>query len=401
MRGGLRIGRLFGIDLTVDFTWGLIFLLMSWNLTAVFQTWHPTWSLGVCVLVAIVATLLFFGSVIAHELAHALVARSFGMRTRQIRLFLFGGVSDIEHEPDSAGAEFWMAIVGPLTSFGLAFLFFVVGGATVPMRPSFDPTNAFESLSHLSPLSTLLVWLAPVNLMVGAFNLIPGFPLDGGRVLRALLWKSTGDLDHATFAASIVGRTIGWCFIVAGIAMVFCARVPLLGQGAGSGLWLAFIGWFLSSAATESYQALQVQEIMAGVRVADLMRRSGYAVQPQASVGLVAVDWFMRSREHAFPVVDRDNRLVGLVSVGDLRKVPTTAWNETSVVEIMTPRSRLAVVTANDAAEQALAKLSELDVNQLPVMDGDVLVGILSRADIARWLELRVGARAIGSPRTA
>lgn len=400
MRGGLRIGRLFGIDVTVDFSWALVFLLMSWNLTAVFLTWHPTWSLGGAVVLAVVAALLFFGSVLAHELAHALVAKSFGMRVRQIRLFLFGGVSDIEREPPSPGAEFWMAIVGPLTSFGLALIFLVVAGTTLPTLSRIDPTNPFEMLSQLGPLSTLFFWLGPVNLTVGLFNLIPGFPLDGGRVLRAAIWKLTGDLHHATFAASIVGRTIGWSFVIAGIAMVFGARIPFFGQGAGSGVWLAFIGWFLSSAATGSYAALQVQEVLAGVRVGHLMRRSGYVVPPDASIRSVASDWFMRSSEHAFPVVAGD-LLVGLVSVGDLRRVPQEVWDATAVTAIMTPRDRLAVVAPYDDAESAVRKLGALDVDQLPVVDGEALVGMLSRADVARWLELHVGGPHLGAPRAA
>ncbi len=400
MRGGLRIGRLFGIDVTIDFSWTLVFLLMSWNLTAVFLTWHPTWSLGGSVLLAVVAALLFFGSVVAHELAHALVAKSFGMQVRQIRLFLFGGVSDIEREPPSPGAEFWMAIVGPLTSFGLAVIFLAIVGTTLRTPPSIMPEDALEMLSQLGPLSTLFFWLGPVNLMVGLFNLIPGFPLDGGRVLRAALWKATGDLHRATFAASVVGRSIGWCFIIAGIAMVFGARIPFFGHGAGSGLWLAFIGWFLSSAATGSYAALQVQEVMSGVRVGHLMRRPELVVPPNASVESVARDWFMRSSERAFAVVEGDV-LVGLVSVGDLRKIPQEEWDGTLVTAIMTPRNRLVVVTAYDDAEEALRRLGELDVDQLPVVNGDTLVGMVSRATIARWLELHVAGSHIARPRPA
>lgn len=398
MRGALRIGRLFGIDLAIDWSWGLIFLLMSWNLTAVFHAWHPSWPLVACFALALVAAVLFFASVVAHELAHALVAKSYSIRVREIRLFLFGGVSNIESEPPSPGAEAWMAIVGPLVSIGLGIVFIVLAGLALPR---IDATNPWETLAALGPLATLFFWLGPINLFVGIFNLVPGFPLDGGRILRAVIWKITGDLHRATLAASTVGRAIGWTFVMLGIAMAFGARIPFFGQGAGSGLWLAFIGWFLASAAERSFGALVVQEVLDGVRVGQLMRRTGSIVPPETTVRAVVNDWFMRSSEHAFPVVV-DGRLLGLVCVGDVRKLPQSAWDNTLVTAVMTPRERLAVVGPADGAESALRKLGELDVDQLPVVDGELLVGMISRRDIARWLELHVGTpRGIAAPRAA
>lgn len=398
MGGALRIGRLLGIDLAIDWSWGLIFLLMSWNLTAVFHTWHPSWSLVACLGLALIAALLFFASVVAHELAHAVVAKSFGIKVREIRLFLFGGVSNIESEPPSAGAELWMAIVGPLVSIGLGLVFIALASLTVPHIDAADP---WATLAALGPVATLLFWLGPINVFVGIFNLVPGFPLDGGRVLRAIVWKITGDLHKATLAASTVGRALGWTFVLMGIAMAFGARIPFFGQGAGSGIWLAFIGWFLASAAERSFGALVVQEVLQGVSVAQLMRRTGSMVPPETTVRAVVNDWFMRSSEHAFPVVF-DGRLLGLVCVGDVRKLPQHAWDNTLVTAIMTPRERLAVVGPGTPAEAALRKLGELDVDQLPVLEGELLVGMISRRDLARWLELHVGApRGVAAPRPA
>lgn len=257
MRGAFRIGRLFGIDVGVDRSWGIVFALMAWNLTAVFHGWHPTWALLACCILALFAVLLFFASVLAHEFAHALVARSFGMSVRDIRLFLFGGVSNIEREPSSPGAEFWMAIAGPLTSFGLGVAFVALAAATLSVPPS-EASDPVHVLSGLGPISTLFLWLGPVNVIVGVFNLLPGFPLDGGRVLRAILWKASGDLRRATLAATIGGRTLGWTFLLMGLAMVFGATLPVFGGGAGSGVWLTFVGWFLSSAASRSSDALAV-----------------------------------------------------------------------------------------------------------------------------------------------
>lgn len=398
MTGTLRIGRLFGIDIGIDWSWGLVFLLMSWNLTVVFHSWHPGWPVIGCLLLAIVAALLFFSSVLAHELAHAVVAQSFGMKVREIRLFLFGGVSNIEREPPSPKAEFWMAIVGPLMSFALGFVFIVLASFALPRV---DAASPWDTLASLGPVATLFFWLGPVNILVGAFNLIPGFPLDGGRVLRAAVWRATGDLHKATLAASTAGRVIGWALVALGIAMVFGARVPVFGRGAGGGVWLAFIGWFLASAATRSYGALVLKEVLEGVRVSQLMRRSGWVVPPETSVRRAVDEWFMRSSEHAFPVVT-DGVLLGLVCVGDVRKLSQEAWDRTPVQAIMTPRESLSTVAPDDPAEDALRRLGELDVDQLPVLDGERLVGMVARRDIARWLELNTAPpRAIGMPRTA
>jgi Zn-dependent protease/CBS domain-containing protein len=399
MRGGLRLGRLFGIDVTIDWSWTLVFVLITWNLTVVFRTWHPSWPPVGGFFLAVAAAVIFFGSVLAHELAHALVATSYGMSVREIRLFLFGGVSNIEREPPSPKAEFWIAIAGPLLSLGLGLAFITGAGLMLPSGRA----TTWEALAGLGPLATLLFWLGPINVMLGAFNLIPGFPLDGGRVLRAAIWKVTGDGHKATFAASTAGRVIGWMFVFMGVAMIFGAKIPFFGRGAGSGIWLAFIGWFLTSAAEQSYGAMVVQETLQGVHVSDLMRRAGRVVPVETSVRAVVDDWFLRSNEHAFPVV-RNGRLLGVISVGDVRKIARETWDATAVTSIMTPRERLAVVSATDGAESALRTLAERDVDQLPVLegDGDLLVGMISRSDLARWLELHSGGPGrLGLPRHA
>lgn len=388
MRRGLRLGRLFGIDIMIDLSWAFVLVLMSWNLSTVFTQWHPAWSLGACFGLAVLATLLFFGSVLAHELAHALVAGSYGVRANEIRLFLFGGVASLDREPPSAAAEFWIAVVGPLVSFSLGIAFVVAAMLLVPAEV--DATRPWDTMARLGPLTTLLFWLGPVNVMVGAFNLIPGFPLDGGRLLRALLWRATGDLHKATLTSSIVGRGVGWTFIVMGVAMIFGVRIPFFGQGAVGGMWLAFIGWFLASAAQRSYGALLVQDVLAGVRVSTLMRTRGWAVPANTPVSAVANQWFMRASERSFPVVD-DGRLVGLVCVGDVRKLREDAWSTTPVTAIMTPRQRLAVASPDEDAPSALRKLAQLDVDQLPVLADERLVGMLTRSDVTRWLELHLG----------
>ena len=257
MDRGFSIGHIFGINIRVDWSWLLIFVLVVWNLASVFGGVHPDWGPALSWGTALVAALLFFGSVLAHELAHSLVARARGIPVRGITLFLFGGVSNIQREPPSAGAEFIMAIVGPLTSVVLGAILLVIGVASAGPLPNAaaDP-NQF--LASLGPLTTLLLWLGTVNIVVGIFNMIPAFPLDGGRVLRSIFWAISNNLRKATRWASWIGQGIAWLMIVAGIAMVFGVQLPVLGTGPISGLWLAFIGWFLNSSASRSYQQVEL-----------------------------------------------------------------------------------------------------------------------------------------------
>jgi Zn-dependent protease/CBS domain-containing protein len=398
MRGTLRIGRLFGIDVGIDWSWTFVALLMTWSLTGLFLRGHPGWAFEASFVLALVATTLFFASVIAHEFAHALVAKAYGMTVRDIRLFLFGGVSNIEREPPSPGAELLIAIVGPLTSFALGILFL---GAAYLALPNVSPTSPWLGFENLGPLPTLLLWLGPINLMVGAFNLVPGFPLDGGRILRAIVWRLTGDLRKSTFVAAMTGRVLGWTFVAMGLAMALGARFPFFGQGAASGLWLALIGWFLSSAADGSYRAVVVEEALKGVRVARLMRRTGYVAAPSSTVGAVVNDGFMRSSDQTFPVVEY-GMLLGVVSLSDVRALPHDAWDTTNVTVIMTPRERIVVATPEEDVASALRRLATLGTDQLPVVEGDELAGMLSARDVARWLELHMDAkRDLGSPRPA
>src|SRR5262249_12433427 len=207
-----RIGRLFGIDLRVDWSWVFIFVLLTWNLVAVFSRWHPDWTPVEALVIAACASLLFFGCVLLHELAHSLVAMRYGVQVRSITLFLFGGVSNIEQEPPSAKAEFLIAIVGPITSIALGILALVL--ASLAMTTSMtNAGDAIDAFARLGPVATLLAWLGPINVTIGIFNLIPGFPLDGGRVLRSIFWAASGDLRRSTRWASAVGQAIGWFFI--------------------------------------------------------------------------------------------------------------------------------------------------------------------------------------------
>jgi Zn-dependent protease/CBS domain-containing protein len=390
---GVRIGRIFGIRIAFDYSWIFIVVLLTWSLTAGFARWHRDWSPATDLATAFVATLLFFGSVLLHELAHSLVAKRFGIPVDSITLFLFGGVSNIEREPPSAKAEFLMAIVGPLTSIVLGIALLALGSLAirVPADAMADPSLA---IARLTPAESLLMWLGPINILVGVFNLIPGFPLDGGRVLRSILWAITKDLHVATRWASAIGQAIGWFFVLLGVAIAFGARVPFFGRGLVSGLWLAFIGWFLSSAAALTWRRQLMQEILEGITVSRLMRPDGPTLAPEATLGSFVSDWLMRGDERAFPVVDEERRLLGIVSLADVRSAPREVWDATPVSQVMTPAGRLVVTTPREDVARALDKMVRADVSQLPVLDGSRLLGMLLRRDVARWVELHAQAGA-------
>jgi Zn-dependent protease/CBS domain-containing protein len=386
MKSGFRIARILGINIEVDWSWLLIFILVTWNLSVVFGSAHPDWGGWLATSIALVAALLFFISVLVHELAHSLIARARDMPVRNIKLFLFGGVSNIEREPPSPGAEFVMAVVGPLTSIVLGVLLVLVGGFTIPVGEAIaDPQQA---VAQLSPLTTLLLWLGSINIFLGFFNLVPGFPLDGGRVLRSIFWAASDDLRRATRWATWIGQGIAWLMIGAGIAMVFGVQLPLLGGGISGGLWLAFIGWFLHSSAVMSYRQVVVQDILEDVPVTRMMRSNPPTVSPTMTVDELVHDGVMGTDDHAFPVVD-EGRLAGLVTLEDVREIPQASWGNTTVEEIMTAADRLVSVTPDQDAAEALTRLQSRDVRQLPVMRNGSLAGLLRRRDIVKWLQLQ------------
>jgi Zn-dependent protease len=385
MKGGLRIARIFGIDIRVDLTWVLIFVLVTWNLSLVFAQSHPDWSRWLATGLALIASILFFISVLVHEMAHSLVAKSRGMPVRYIKLFLFGGVSNIEREPPSPAAEFLMALVSPLTSILLGLFLVVAGGFTAPFGEAVaDPAVV---VAQLGPLTTLLMWLGSINILLGFFNLIPAFPLDGGRILRAILWTSMDNLRRATRWASQTAQGIGWLMILVGISMIFGVQFPFLGGGVSGGLWLGFIGWFLNRSAVLGYRQVVVQDILEDVPVARMMRSNPPSVSPGISVAELVHEGIMVKDDHAFPVVD-EGRLAGLVTLEDVQAIPRTSWSRTKVREIMTPARQLVSVTAEEDAAEALNKLQARDVRQLPVMRNGSLAGLLRRRDIVKWLQL-------------
>lgn len=387
MRSGFKVGSLFGINIYIDWSWILIFLLVTWNLAgAVFPSLHPDWGTGLNIALGIAASLLFFLSILAHELAHSLVAKARGLPVRRITLFFFGGVSNIEREPPSPKTEFLMAIVGPLTSILLGIVFLWLGRQNINgMNTGLE--NPEQLLRGLDPLSTMLLWLGPINILIGLFNLVPGFPLDGGRILRSAFWAMMDDFRKATRWSTIIGQGFGWLMILAGIAMIFGATIPLLGTGIGNGIWFAFIGWFLVNAAAQSYQQVLIEDMLEDVPVTRLMRETAPAVSPNMPLSAFVYDHVMRGDERAFPVMDGE-RLLGVVYVENLREVDRSHWDTTTVKEVMTPEKELEVVTPREDAMDAFQKLARKEMRQIPVVQNGELVGMLRRRDILRWLQV-------------
>jgi Zn-dependent protease len=394
----MRLGQIAGIEIAVDWSLLIIFWLIFSSLAlGLFPQWHPEWSATQSWLTALAAALLFFGSVLVHELAHALVGRTRGVVIRRITLFMFGGMAQMENEPPSWRSELVMAIVGPLASLAIGVsCLWLVTAISGPLE--IDPDNPQAVFAGLGSFTTLLAWLGPVNIMLGLFNLVPGFPMDGGRVLRAILWAITGNLQRATRAAARGGQGFAFLLMATGIMMVLGLRVPVLGGGLLGGLWLALIGWFLNNAAIMSYRELLVRESLAHVPVAQVMQTQFTRIDPQMRISTLVEEQLMSSGQRSFPV-EQDGVLVGLVSLADLRKRPRAAWTGSTVAEIMTPAKALECLTPQQDAMEALSLVAQKNLNQLPVLDDGKLVGLVRREDILKWLAVHGGPAPVSQTR--
>jgi len=375
MKGAIRLGSIRGIEIGVHYNWLLIFFLVAWSLAmGYFPQSYPGWTSLVYWTTGVIASILLFVSVLLHELAHSFVAQARGLPVRSITLFIFGGVSNIVREAENPRTEFAMAVVGPLSSLVIAGVFYGLF-LVVPNK--------------LDPLAALLSYLALINAFLAVFNLIPGFPLDGGRVLRSIIWGATGNLVKATNIAGRVGLVFGWGLIGVGLFQI------LTGNFLG-GIWIAFIGWFLSSAAESSRQGTTAQEYLKGFKVKDVMTPNPQTIGPGATVLEVVQGIFSQYHRRAVPVA-RDGKLVGIVTLTNIRGLPQEKWAITPVEAIMT-KAPLQCVSPEDDLARAMAMIAEQDVNQVLVCTDSGLVGIISRADIIRHLqytqELRIRRKA-------
>lgn len=369
MPGSFRIGQLAGIDIYINVSWIIILVFLTWSLAVSwFPAIYPGWSTATYWITSLIAALLLFVSVLLHELAHSVVARARGLSVHNITLFIFGGVSNIEQEPTSAGIEFQMAVVGPVVSILIGIICYLL---LLPLR------------GVNSPVAGVLGYLAITNVALGVFNLIPGFPLDGGRVLRSIIWKVTGSLRKATRAATIVGEIVAYLFILVGIWQFFTG--DLIG-----GIWIGFIGWFLLSSARAANSQVALQSMFRGVKVSQVMNPAPVTVPANISLQKLVDEYFLPQGLRS-ALVTQGEQLAGLITLADIRHVAREQWPQTPVGYAMIPRDRLHVVYPQQNLNDVLPLMASQDVNQLPVVQDERVVGILSRDSIVRFLEIRRG----------
>jgi Zn-dependent protease/predicted transcriptional regulator len=366
MNPTVTLGRVWGIPIGLHWSWFIVFALITSSLGAGYlpEEYPALPAAGLWSIAALTAVLMFV-SVVLHELGHAWVARRNGIGVKQITLFVFGGIAQITSNPASAGAEFRIAIAGPIVSFGLAGMFgglWLAGHGTDWLAA---PTG----------------WLASINLMLAVFNLIPGYPLDGGRVLRATIWQVTGDEPRASRVAAASGHVVALGFVGLGMLSVLTGNV-------GNGLWLILLGWFLQTAATANAQQTLLQQLLRGVTVEQLMRRTVVMLPSSATLREVVDDQIMKHGERLFLIVD-DTRPRGLLTLRDVTRVPRERWETTPAGVAMEPWESLIVVTPGTELLAAMQAMDDADVAQVPVASNGTVLGTLSREEIVRYLRLR------------
>jgi Zn-dependent protease/CBS domain-containing protein len=370
---GWRLGKFFGINVEINYTWLIIFGLVFYSLsTNLFPQQHPDVPRSQLWLAALVTTLLFFASLLLHELAHSVMARHLGMKVARITLFIFGGVSQMSHEPRSARSEFLMAIVGPLTSLFLAGVFYLF-------------YTACRSAGAPGLWTFACGWVAGINALLAGFNMLPAYPLDGGRVLRSALWAAWNNLERATRVAATVGQFFGYAMIAVGV-------LQLVGGLVVNGLWLLALGWLLTSMASSSYQRVQIQRILGDVYVHDLMSSPVATIPATASLDEAARSYFLPTRFTAFGVEDA-GRIVGMVRMDDISAVPQDRWPMTSVSEVakeLDPEKM--TIAADKEAVEAMMQMAQNSLGRLLVTDyAGAIVGIISQSDIFQLIRVKGG----------
>lgn len=365
---GVKLGKVLGFEISIDWSWLLIFFLVVYTLAVgYFPKLHPRFDVQTSWVLGVAAAILLFVSVLIHELSHSVVARRYGTDVKGITLFIFGGVSQTTDEPKSAAEEFWMAIVGPATSIVLAVVFGVLELVGMTAR---WPAEAIA----------LVAYLAMINFALGIFNLVPGFPLDGGRVLRSIVWAITGNLEKSTRYASYAGQGFGYALMAIGLLEIVMAGA-LIG-----GLWLIFIGWFLTGAARSSYEQLVVRQELAGVPVETVMTTDVPEIPAEMTIRQFVDEHLLRHEYACYPVLKRDE-VVGVVGTEEVRAVPSQMWDFTPVEAIVHRIDGAYQIDSREDAWDALAKLTSPDVCRLLVMEDGHLKGTLGREALYRLIQ--------------
>ena len=371
MKAHINLGRIFGVQVGLHYSWFIIALLVTLSLASQFYVSNPDWGSGLIWTSAVVTGLLFFAALLAHELSHAVVARMRGLPVRGITLFALGGVAQTEKDSADAKTELLVGIVGPITSALIGFLCLGLAWAIgwVPITAAHTPVVA------------ILVWLGYINIILALFNMIPGFPLDGGRVLRAIVWWATGDVVRSTRIAASVGQVVAFVLILFGLFRFFG------GAGLG-GLWFVVIGWFLLEAARASYSQIEIDEMLSDVRVSDVMASECPIIDGRLNLETFVEDVLMRTGRRCFIVGKRDH-ISGLITAHEIKKVERNRWPYMIVADVMRPVGELRTVTPDAPITQALEVMGREDLNQLPVTSDGHFEGIVSRGNILRLLQNR------------
>jgi Zn-dependent protease len=368
MRVAIRLGTIFGISIFVHFTWFLIFALVTFSLVAQFTEQFPNLTQIAQISIGVIASLLFFGSVLFHELAHSWLALHQGYAVRSITLFVFGGVSEIEQEAKKPASEIEIALIGPLSSYFLALVFGAIW---------------YGSRAHSAVLSNVAGWLALINFGLGTFNLLPGLPLDGGRVLRGLLWKWTGSLERATRMAATAGRFLGYLFILQGIIFAFSSNNLI------NGIWFVLIGWFLNNAAESSLVQMEVRRVITGVQARQVMTTDCSFIAPGTSLLEFVEDHLLVSGQRCF-IVGAPEQPRGIITLADVRTVPRSEWTNTSVQAVMKPLDQLQAVAPSAGIEEVLRLMDQHNVAQIAVVQEGQIIGLIGRDHLLRLIRNRI-----------
>ena len=370
MRDSMTLGRIAGISFGVNWSWVIVFALILWTLaTGIFPAQNPGHEQSTYIAMAVVAAFLFFASLLAHEFGHALEAKREGVEIEGITLWLFGGVAKFKGMFPSAGAEFRIAIAGPIVSLALGAIFVLLAWkASLP-----------------EVMDAVAAWLGYINLVLLLFNLLPALPLDGGRVLRSALWGISGNLRWATNVAARIGQGFGYLFVLGGVGFA-------IWKDEFSALWFALIGWFLLQAATTENRISLAQQALRGLRVGDLVVRDPVTTRPDVTIGQFMDDIAWTTHHPTYPVTDKGH-VVGLLPLRCVAEVPRSEWDTRTVRDCMLPRDKVPVVHEDDDLFDASAEFSDGDLSRAFVVDGDRFVGLLSWSDVRRALELRRARR--------
>jgi len=365
---GFKIGKIFGIEIFIDYSWFIIFVLITWLLAAqFFSSFNPQASILINIILGTITSLLFFASVLTHELAHSIAAKRNGIKVNRITLFLFGGISELFEEPTSAKTEFKVAIVGPLTSFLLAALFGLL-------------YLVFRSHANLINFTLVFSTLAEINLLLGFFNLLPGFPLDGGRILRSIVWAVNKNLKNSTYIATLGGRIVA-------IIIVFIGILRGITTDFFGGVWLILIGLFLYQAAGQSYLELLIRLALEKVRIKEIMNPNIVSVSPFLTINDLIEEYFIKYNYITLPVI-RNNVIVGTISLDDIRNSSEDLESASRVHEVMKQNTNNLYLEQEDKVLDALKQMVAHKVSFISVRnhDHDQLIGILTLDDIAKYL---------------